>query len=73
MVIMSDYMRRIEEHDLPELRKQLQPLASGEVQLAERKCGSTEWTDITQQQIELLMWNIASYETILAELHTRFG
>jgi hypothetical protein len=73
MVIMGNYMRHIEEHDLPELRKQLQPLTSGEVNLAERKCGATEWTDITQQQIEMLMRSIASYETILAELHTRFG
>jgi hypothetical protein len=73
MVIMGDYMRHIEEHYLPELRKQLQPLESGEKQLAERKCGATEWTDITQRQIEMLMWSIASYEAILAELHTRFG
>ena len=73
MVIMGDYMRRIEERDLAELRRQLQPLESGEMHLAERKCGATEWTDITQQQIEMLMRSIASYETILAELHTRFG
>ena len=73
MVIMGDYMRRIEEQDLPELRKQLEPLASGEMHLAERKFGATEWTDVTEQQIEMLMRSIASYETILAELHTRFG
>ena len=64
MGFMDDYLRRIEEHELPELRKQLAPLDSGSMHLGERSPNG-QWTDTTQHWIDHLKRTIGIYEGIL--------
>ena len=66
MSYINDYMRHIEKHALPELRKQLQTLLSDEP-MHERKLHATGWMDSTGRQIALLMRAITDYEDFLTE------
>lgn len=67
MSYLDDYMRRIDEQDIPRLRMQLEPLENGRMHLGERKHGAVEWTDTTQREINQLKRAIAEYEAILSE------
>jgi hypothetical protein len=66
MTIMDDYLKRIEEHEIPELRKQLAPLEAGTMHIKSRTAEQPEWEDITQQHIDFLRRSIKTYEGIIA-------
>lgn len=67
MSFLDDFMRRIEQHDLPELRDRLKPLESGQMHVGERKYGAIVWYDTTPRQINILKQRIADYEELLAK------
>jgi len=62
----AEYIKRIEA-DLAQIRKDLEPLESGQMQLRERN-GSGPWVDKTQEWIQHHKRTIATYEAILAAL-----
>lgn len=64
MALLDDYLHRIEDHELPALRRQLEPLESGEIHLSERR-GTEPWVDATPQWIDHLKKTIGIYEAIL--------
>jgi len=66
MSYINDYMRHIEERALPELRKQLKSLVSGE-RMSERPSQATGWMDTTGRQIALLTRAITDYEDLLTK------
>ena len=69
MSFIDDFMRRIEERDLPELRQRLKPLEAGHLHVGERKYGAIVWFDTTPRQIIILKQRITDYEALLAEYH----
>ena len=71
MTHMHDYIRDIEEHRIPELKKSLAPLESGELRLSKREYGG-EWQEVTQDHIAMLKRAITTYEAILAELKPQY-
>jgi hypothetical protein len=66
MPYINNYMRHIEEQALPELRKQLKSLLSGE-HMSERPSQATGWMDTAGRQIALLKRAITDYEDFLTE------
>ncbi len=51
MALTDEYLRGIEEHDLPELREQLAQLEDGSIRLSERH-GGGPWVEATHQWID---------------------
>ena len=68
MALFDNYLRRIEDQELPTLRRQLEPLESGEMHLRERR-GAEPWVDATPQWIDHLKKTISIYEAILEKHH----
>jgi hypothetical protein len=62
----NDYKKRIEAN-IAEVQRDLAPLESGEMSLAERKNGEA-WRDTTQEWIAHHRQTIAQYEAMLAAL-----
>jgi hypothetical protein len=71
MSYINDYMRHIEERALPELRKQLKSLASGE--RMSKPSQATGWMDTTGRQIALLTRAITDYEDLLTKHFAKFS
>ena len=65
MLPFEGYLKRIEETELPALRKRLSLLESGKMRL-QQKVGNGPWTDATAESIARIKDTIASYEGFLA-------
>ena len=68
---MDEYIRRIEEYELPKLRKKLAPLEDGSVRHA-TAAGKGPWVDDTGAWAAELKQAIAMYEAIVAR-HRKTG
>jgi hypothetical protein len=53
------------EAELESLRKQLEPLESGQMKIGRRSLGS-DWVDVTPEQIEQLKKSIAALVAVIA-------
>jgi hypothetical protein len=53
------------EAELESLRKQLEPLVSGQMKIGRRSLGS-DWVDVTPEQIEQLKKSIAALVAVIA-------
>jgi len=67
VAVLDDYVRCIERQKAA-LCKQLEPLLTGQVHVAERKFGRPIWTDTTHREIARLKAAIAEIESILVRI-----
>jgi len=65
MSLIDDHIKRIEEVEIPKLRKELKSLEDGSMNLAEHKADG-EWNDKTQHWIAHLKEVIAMCEKMVA-------
>ncbi len=70
MKYLEDYLQRIEHVEIPNLRRDLAPLESGEMKLASRK-GDGPWVDETADWIKRLKESINTYEQIAKALREK--
>lgn len=66
---LKDYLRRVEEIKIPNLRRDLAALESGEMRLASRKADGP-WVDETDDWIRNLKESIDTYQKISQALRT---
>ena len=72
MTHLEEYLRRVEEVDIPKLREDLAPLESGEMRLASQKSGGP-WVDETDDWIKKIKGSIDTYEKIAAALRKKLN
>lgn len=69
---LKEYLRRVEDVEIPNLQRDLAPLESGEMRLASRKADGP-WVDQTDDWIKRMKESIGTYQKIAQALRTRLG